>query len=503
MTGIFTCEQLRRIDAYTLERQGIRSIDLMERAALAFVEQFVQLFPVERPVVVFAGPGNNGGDALAISRLLAERNYGLEVYLLNTAARLSPDCAEERQRLIDAGSTHVDFHEVNKQLNVPRLTAETVVVDGIFGTGTNRPLTGGFAAIVQYINASLATVVAIDVPSGLMTECNDTNDLERILRAHHTITFQTPKLAFLFPEHERHVGQVHVVDIGLEVPAEKDMRTPYALTDAADIEALLPQLSRFTHKGQMGHALLVAGRAGVGGCAVLAARACLRSGVGKLTVESSEENRLLLQVGVPEAIVTTNPLERMAVEDYAAVGIGPGIGTDPAATNRLSGLLRGINIPTVLDADALTIIAQKPSLLNALPPDTVLTPHRAELERIVGKQKSSYALLQQAVHMARLRQLVILIKGAYSACVLPSGDVFFNPTGNAGMATAGSGDVLTGMVLGLLARGIPAAPALRIAVYVHGLAGDVAAEEGAMESIIASDLVDRLPQAFARGRGPG
>lgn len=501
MIRIYTGEQLRRIDAYTIERQDIRSIDLMERASLAFVEQFTQLFPTDRPVVVFAGPGNNGGDALAISRLLVERGFSLDVYLLNTVSRLSADCSEERQRLLHVESERLVFHEVSKQLNVPHLSADAIVIDGIFGTGINRPLGGGFAAIVQYINASPATVVAIDVPSGLMTENNDSNDSERIMRAHHTITFQTPKLAFLFPEHERQVGQLHVVDIGLEIPQEEGFRTPYALTEASDIATMLPPLGRFTHKGQMGHALLVAGRPGVGGCAVLSARACLRSGVGKLTVETPEENRLLLQVSVPEAVVATNSLERPPVEDYAAIGIGPGLGTDAAAAGRLQSLLRGLSIPAVLDADALTILAQRPSLLNVLPPDTVLTPHRAELERIVGKQKSTYQLLQQAIHLARLRQLVVLVKGAYSACVLPTGDVFFNPTGNPGMATAGAGDVLTGIVLALLARGLPAGIALRVAVYLHGLSGDIFARDGAMESLIASDLVDRLPLAFSQGRG--
>lgn len=501
MIGIYTGEQLRRIDAHTIECQGIRSIDLMERAALAFVERFTKLFSPDRPVVAFAGPGNNGGDALAISRLLAERNHTVEVYLLNTAGHLSADCTEERQRLLADQGERLAFHEVSKQLNVPRLSADTIVIDGIFGTGVNRPLAGGFAAIVQYINASPATVVAIDVPSGLMTENNDTNNMECVMRAHHTITFQTPKLAFLFPEHERQVGQVHVVDIGLEIPQEKDFRTPYALTEASDIAAMLPPLGRFAHKGQMGHALLVAGRPGVGGCAVLAARACLRSGVGKLTVETPEENRLLLQVGVPEAVVATNALERLPVEDYAAIGIGPGMGIDTAAATRLQGFLRGLSIPTVLDADALTLLGQRPSLLAALPPDTIITPHRAELERIIGKQKSTIRLLEQAVHLSRLHQLVVLVKGAYSACVLPTGDVFFNPTGNPGMATAGAGDVLTGMILALLARGLPAGNALRVAVYLHGLSGDLCAERGAMECLIASDLVDRLPQAFARGRG--
>ena len=495
---IYTSEQLHRLDAYTIERQRLRSVELMERASAAFANAFAARFDKERPVVVFAGAGNNGGDALCISRLLFEKGFTLSVYLLNTSGRLSTDCAEERQKLLAVKHKRIDFHEVDKQLHVPHLDVQTVVIDGLFGTGINRPIGGGLAAVVHYINASPATVVAIDVPSGLMTEDNERNTMSNVMRADLTLTFHAPKLAFLFPENEPYVGAWEVLDIGLEVPDGPTCATPWGFTEEAHIRPLLKPAGRFAHKGTQGHALLVAGRVGVGGCALLAARACLRSGVGKLTVETPEENRLILQIGLPEALVACSPLDRPAVEEFDAVGIGPGMGVDLQASKQLQSLLRKLSIPAVLDADALTLLAKHADLLAQLPPDTILTPHRGEFERLVGKQPSTFRLLAQAQRMARFNRLNILLKGPWSACIDPAGNVAFNTTGNPGMATAGSGDVLTGIILAFLAQGLRPADALRAAVFLHGRAADLAVQQGAQPSLIASDIIDHLPQAFAQ-----
>lgn len=491
---IYTSQQLHQLDAYTIERQGILSVELMERAAAAFAKTFSERFPKERPVVVFAGAGNNGGDALCVSRLLLQQGYSLDVYLLNPGGSLSRDCEEERERLVAAKTERLAFHEVSKQLNVPHLTEQTVVIDGLFGTGINRPLGGGLAAVVRYINSSPAEVVAIDVPSGLMTEDNEGNALSHVMHAALTLTFHAPKLAFLFAENEPFVGEWQVLDIGLERP--EGLKSPWHMSAAADIRPLLKKPSRFAHKGTQGHALLVAGREGVGGCSVLAARACLRSGVGKLTVQTAEANRLVLQTAVPEAIVACGGRDLPSIEEVDAVGIGPGMGTDAWAYQQLQNLLRGASGPMVVDADALTLLAKHPQLLSALPPDTILTPHHAELERLVGKQPSTYQLLQQAVRLARLHRLNILVKGAWSACVSATGDIYFNPTGNPGMATAGSGDVLTGMILAMLAQGTPPLAALRLSVYLHGLSADIAVAHGHPAALVASDIVSHLPQAF-------
>ena len=372
-----------------------------------------------------------------------------------------------------------------------------LVVDGLFGTGLSRPLTGGFAAVVQYINASPATVVSIDVPSGLMTEDNGGNNMDNVIRADYTFTFQHPKLAFFFPEHEQCVGDWQVIDIGLADPDSADdttvFTTPYEMTEEGDVRRMLKPRPVFAHKGMMGHAALVAGQQGMAGAAVLASRACMRSGVGKLTVFTPEVNRAILQSAVPEAIVNGEPTPNFA---YDALAMGPGIGTSENAEQEMSNWLNNMPLPLVLDADALNLLATHPQWLPQLPENTILTPHRGELERLVGPHKNSYDLLQKTLLFAHQNKVIVVMKGAFTAVVTPDGRAHFNTTGNAGMATAGAGDVLTGIIVALLAQGYTPEEAACLGVYVHGLAGDYAADRLGQISLIASDIIDSLPLAF-------
>lgn len=504
MIQILTSSQLRQLDAFSVQAQHISSLDLMERASDAFAQMFVKEFDNSRPVVVFAGPGNNGGDGLAVSRLLLAAGFGVAVYLFNTGNGLSEDCAAEKERLLEAVSPQLDFHEVVSQFVPPHIGKDTVVIDALFGTGLNRPLAGGFAAVVKYINASSATVVSVDVPSGLMTEDNTSNIAQNIIRAQHTITFQAPKLAFLFPENEVYVGRWSVADIGLSDPADMQRQSeglpasPYTFVQKEDAPQWLKTRSRFAHKGTQGHGLLVAGHPGMAGAAVLAAKACMRGGVGKLSVLTQEENRVILQVAVPEALpVFAERMNFAALEnEYDSFAVGPAIGTGEGAAQLLDALLPGLSVPVVLDADALTLLANNPAFLDAVPRDSILTPHKGELAHLIGHQRNSYEELQNVRDFARDRRLNVLIKGAYSASVLSDGSAWFNSSGNSGMATAGAGDVLTGLLLALLAQGYAPADALRLGVYLHGLAGDLAAADGAPESLIASDLIAFLPRAF-------
>ena len=282
MIKIFPTIQIKELDAYTIENEPIASIDLMERASQALAKAISERWGAETPFTVFAGPGNNGGDALAVSRLLAEQGYRVEVYLFNTKGTLSPDCETNKERL--ARVSGIDFHEITTQFVPPVLTAEHVVVDGLFGSGLNKPLSGGFAAVVKYINSSPATVVAIDVPSGLMGEDNTYNIQANIIRADLTLSLQLPKLAFLFAENEPFVGEWQLLDIGLSEEAITEKETDFALTEHEDMASVLKPRGRFAHKGNFGRALLIAGSQGMAGASVLAARACLRSGVGLLTV---------------------------------------------------------------------------------------------------------------------------------------------------------------------------------------------------------------------------
>ena len=499
MIKIFPTIQLKELDAYTIENEPVSSIDLMERASRALARAMSERWSAETPFTVFAGPGNNGGDALAVSRLLAERGCRVEVYLFNTKGALSPDCETNKERL--AGVAGIDFHEITTQFVPPVLTAEHVVVDGLFGSGLNKPLSGGFAAVVKYINTSPATVVAIDVPSGLMGEDNTYNIQANIIRADLTLSLQLPKLAFLFAENAPFVGEWQLLDIGLSEEAIEEKETDFALTEHADVASMLKPRGKFAHKGNFGRALLIAGSQGMAGASVLAARACLRSGVGLLTVHIPFCNNFIVQTSVPEAMteIDINDVRFSCAtdtDDYQAVGIGPGLGKAGDTEAALLEQIESCQTPMVVDADALNLLGEHRSYIGRLPKGSILTPHPKELERLVGKCQNSYERLTKARELARSAGVHILLKGAYSVVIAPSGKCWFNPTGNPGMATGGSGDVLTGVVLALLAQGYDAETAARMAAYVHGLAGDIACKKHGVMGMTAGDIVTCLPPAW-------
>ena len=499
MIKIFPTIQLKELDAYTIENEPVSSIDLMERASRALARAMSERWSAETPFTVFAGPGNNGGDALAVSRLLAERGCRVEVYLFNTKGTLSPDCETNKERL--AGVAGIDFHEITTQFVPPVLTAEHVVVDGLFGSGLNKPLSGGFAAVVKYINTSPATVVAIDVPSGLMGEDNIYNIQANIIRADLTLSLQLPKLAFLFAENAPFVGEWQLLDIGLSEEAIEEKETDFALTEHEDVASMLKPRGKFAHKGNFGRALLIAGSQGMAGASVLAARACLRSGVGLLTVHIPFCNNFIVQTSVPEAMteIDINDVRFSCAtdtDDYQAVGIGPGLGKAGDTEAALLEQIESCQTPMVVDADALNLLGEHRSYIGRLPKGSILTPHPKELERLVGKCQNSYERLTKARELARSAGVHILLKGAYSVIIAPSGKCWFNPTGNPGMATGGSGDVLTGVVLALLAQGYDAETAARMAAYVHGLAGDIACKKHGVMGMTAGDIVTCLPPAW-------
>ncbi|MBD9145207.1 MAG: NAD(P)H-hydrate dehydratase [Bacteroides clarus] len=499
MIKIFPTIQIKELDAYTIENEPVSSIDLMERASRALARAMSERWSAETPFTVFAGPGNNGGDALAVSRLLAERGCRVEVYLFNTKGTLSPDCETNKERL--AGVAGIDFHEITTQFVPPVLTAEHVVVDGLFGSGLNKPLSGGFAAVVKYINTSPATVVAIDVPSGLMGEDNTYNIQANIIRADLTLSLQLPKLAFLFAENAPFVGEWQLLDIGLSEEAIEEKETDFALTEHEDVASMLKPRGKFAHKGNFGRALLIAGSQGMAGASVLAARACLRSGVGLLTVHIPFCNNFIVQTSVPEAMteIDINDVRFSCAtdtDDYQAVGIGPGLGKAGDTEAALLEQIESCQTPMVVDADALNLLGEHRSYIGRLPKGSILTPHPKELERLVGKCQNSYERLTKARELARSAGVHILLKGAYSVVIAPSGKCWFNPTGNPGMATGGSGDVLTGVVLALLAQGYDAETVARMAAYVHGLAGDIACKKHGVMGMTAGDIVTCLPPAW-------
>jgi NAD(P)H-hydrate epimerase len=376
-----------------------------------------------------------------------------------------------------------------------------LVIDGLFGSGLNKPLAGGFASLVKYINASPSQVASIDMPSGLMTEDNTYNVRANTIKATRTFTLQQPKLACLFAENQEFVGQLHVLDIRLSQEGINKIDAQYTITEEDDIRSLLLRRNSFAHKGQMGNALLIAGCYGMAGAAILATKACLRAGAGKVTINSPKRNIPILQIAVPEAVVQIGSeetifAEAVETEDFQALGIGPGLGQSEQTAIALITQLRRSQCPIVADADALNILGNHRAWMQQLPKGIILTPHPKELDRMESHSADSYERLTKARNMAERLQGYVIVKGHYTAICMPDGHILFNPTGNAGMATAGSGDVLTGIITGLLARGYKSQDACIVGVYLHGLAGDLAAQDLGEESLTASDLINYLPKAF-------
>lgn len=496
---ILTCTQQKEADAYTIANNNILSINLMEKAASLIANEICKRWDQSHRIVVFAGAGNNGGDAVAVARMLFTKNYNVEVYLFNIKGTISEDCMTNIKRLQECGFTA--YHEISNIFDPFQLFEEDVVIDGLFGSGLNKPLSGGFASVVQYINASSAQVVSIDLPSGLMGEDNSNNSRQNIIHADLTLSIQLPKLAFLFPENEDIVGEWKLLDIGISPEFIRQADTPYIITEAQDVSQLIKPRKRFAYKNNFGHALLIAGSNGMAGASVLAARACLRSGTGLLTVHVPVCNHDILQTAVPEAIVQNDVhelyfAEPVDLDNYQAIAIGPGIGQEEETALATLDQLADCYIPAVLDADAINILSSHRNYLNRLPKGSILTPHIGELERIIGKCNNSFERLTKAKELAAYLQCYMVVKGAYTVVITPQGKFYFNPTGNPGMATGGSGDVLTGIILALLAQGYQPENAARLGVYVHGLAGDIACRRMGEISLTASDIIDALPEAW-------
>lgn len=498
---IFETSKISKVDTLTMQYEPISHIDLMERAATNFVDYLINETVFAGNVYVFCGPGNNGGDGLAIARLLANFNsrFCVKVFMLDLEKGINRVSAQNLARLkSECGIEHVFVNNIESFPNIPY---KAMVIDALFGSGLNRSLCGVAAALVDHINRSESIVYSVDIPSGLMGECNGSVDCDAIIKATATITFQFPKISFLMPESERFLGEWLVREIGLHKKAIEQVESSYFLSNCSNVSPLLKTRSKFAHKGIFGHALLIAGAYGKMGAAVLAANSCLRSGVGLLTIHVPHLGYQIIQTAVPEAMTSIDDSDLMFtsvgnIETFNALGIGPGIGTKVNTQRALKKLIETVQKPILLDADALNIISMNIDWLELLPVHSIITPHPKEFDRICGSSQTSYQRLKKAIGFAKKYELIIVLKGAYTQIIEPNGVVWFNTTGNSGMATAGSGDVLTGTILALLAQGYLPAIAARLGVYLHGLAGDYAANEIGADALIASDIINNIGNAF-------
>ena len=494
---ILSAEQIRAWDEYTMLQEPIASIDLMERAVASCYSWLEKNGYVGRSFAIYCGKGNNGGDGLALARMLSDADCSVTVHILEFGFLGTDDFQINLARL---HQTPVEVRFIQGVDNFHPVAPGDILVDALLGSGLNRKLEGIAASLVDHLNQSGNEIIAIDIPSGLFVSRSSRGNT--VIRATHTLSFQCCKPAFLMPENAVSVGSVHILDIGLHPGFLQQVSKEAELLDPVIIRAIYKPRLVFAHKGNFGHALLVAGSFGKMGAAVLGARACLRSGAGLLSVHVPGCGYPILQTAIPEAMVFVDTDERIHTafegdpSGYSAVGAGPGIGTEGRTVEFLRDLLGRNSKPMVLDADALNIIASSADLWERVPPYSILTPHPKEFERLFGPSGDDYAQVELAREMARERQCIIVLKGHYTFIAMPGGKGYFNSTGNPGMAKGGSGDVLTGILTGMLSQGYSPGEAALLGVYLHGLAGDLAASTWSQESMLASDLVEQLGGAF-------
>ena len=506
---ILPVDKIREADAFTIENEPIDSIDLMERAASNVYEWFMKRCKTkEVNVKIFCGVGNNGGDGLALARMLYFTGIIPEVFIVRVSDKMSRDCEMNFNRLKE--ETETPMYDIFSEDDFPLINDKDIVVDAIFGSGLNRNIEGFAAELIKHLNDNNAIRIAIDIPSGLFADGGQQSTVNgqqtlstvysskfiahSIFKADYTVSFQFPKLAFMFPENDVYVGQWEILDIGLHKDFIDDVETLNFYTTEDMAMPILRKRTKFSHKGTYGHALLVAGSSGKTGAALLSAEACLRTGVGLLTAHLPKDALLPMQIYLPEAMTSIDKSETHCTEiedilPYTAIGVGPGLGKNPETAILLKKIIQEATQPLVLDADALNIIADNPTWISFLPNNTILTPHPKEFERLFGRTYNSYERLELQRNMSVTHNIIIVLKGAHTAITFPNGTCFFNSTGNPGMATAGSGDVLTGMILSLLAQRYSPEESALLGVYLHGKAGDKAAKEIGENAMIARDIV--------------
>ncbi|MEO9870217.1 NAD(P)H-hydrate dehydratase [Ekhidna sp.] len=481
---ILSAEQIRNADNFTIENEPISSVDLMERASSAFVSQFLRLHPEKKPVYIFCGTGNNGGDGLAISRLLKNNGWTIFPFVIGEITEGSDDFTTNLKRL-------KKYRSITDLSVFPKIDSHSIIIDGLFGTGLTRPIEGLYAKLIEYLNAQKAQKISIDIPSGLYVDKPILQE-DAVFEADCTISFQMPKLTFFLPDYRRYTGKWSTINIGLHEDFIAKQPTNLFCTTKNEMINLVPQRMWFTHKNQVGRLMIVAGSVGKIGAAILCARAAFRAGVGLVNVHTPHCGIDALQIAIPEAMVSVDEGETHIesipkVNDVVA--IGPGIATELNTVSSFRGFIKTHDEPLVIDADGINILSENKDLLEHLPKQSILTPHPGEFKKLVGEWQNDFDKLTKLRNFCVENEVNVVLKGAYSAVCNTEGNIFFNPTGNPGLATAGSGDVLTGIVGALLAQGLTPFEALRLGVYLHGASGDEAVSGLKTSWIQASDII--------------
>ena len=499
---ILSSEQIRELDKLTIENEPIASIDLMERAASACVDYLLQNehFIDGKTIKVFAGRGNNGADGLVIARRLAERGYSVYAYCVRTINRHTDNFTINRKRLQEQGiATIIDMDSSD---DIPQLYESDVVIDAILGSGLTRQVEGLMATLIEHINKMSYMTISVDIPSGLYCDSTSVKNARFIIKANITLSFLPVKLAFLFQENHPYYGKITYLDIGLSQQYIHDTEVKNYVISSEMVSPYLMAREKFSHKRNYGHTLIIAGSYGMFGAAALATGAALRSGTGLVTAHVAKKGVDILQITHPEAIVSVDEHDHFFSgirhpEVYNAIGVGPGLGRAPETANALKLLLQNYHKPILFDADAINILGENPTWLSFIPAGCIFTPHLKEFERLVGTSSSDdFDQNAKQRNFSTRYNAYVVLKGAHTAITCPDGSCYFNITGTPGMATAGSGDVLTGLITGLLAQGYHPKTAAIIGVYLHGVAGSFAAKKFGDIAMISGDIIRYIGGAF-------
>ena len=503
---IYSSEEMKIVMQSTLQERGITMCQFIDDVAAGMADEIARhIVGRERRIVAFAGPELNGAYALAVSRYLFAAGFRPEVFLFNFGGNCATEeCVAMRDRFRDECDPALLNEVTSLRFAMPNMSHNVVFVDGLFGQERTQPLPGGYQALVRHINEMGVCVFSLDVPSGLLVDSVEGLINRNIVHARRTLTVGEPGIAFFLKDNEELIGDWMRIDAGLSKDAMAKIQTRFTLVEKGLVKRLLKPRRAFASKADCGNAIIFAGSYGMLGAAVLAAKGALRGGAGKVTVHAPRCGFFVLQNSVPCALFDVDPgdvaISQIELQrNYDAVAIGPGIGTADVTIDALDSFLKIANAnsrPVVLDADALNCISYRQSMLNHLPVMSILTPHEGEFDRLFGTQPSSYARLMKAIDEAKRRQIFIILKGRYTAVVWPDGKVYFNPTGTPALATAGTGDVLTGILAAFLAQGIPPEQAAIAAPYVHGLAGELAAKDHGVYGTTASDVADQVGRAI-------
>lgn len=483
MSLIYGPNEIKEWDTYTIKHEPISSINLMERAAIACCKRLIGSFIFES-ITLICGKGNNGGDGLAIARILATRDYKVTVYICEYTNQSSQDFATNLKRLPDNVRVNHIAEEDNLELN------SDLIVDCLFGAGLDRPIENWLATVVAQINKCSTPVVSIDLPSGLYLASNEHNSFNAVIKADATFSFQIPKLPFFFAEYATYIGQFTILNIGLSVKYTNSAIATYVDRN----EIALNPINDFAFKGTKGYLTVIAGSGNMIGAALLCSQAAFKTGCGYVGLISNKAALVPLATNLPEAIwFDENPAQ--LPKKTTAIAIGPGLGKNERSKTLLKLALK-FEGPIVIDADGLNLLAENNELLNLLPKKSILTPHLGELKRLIGTADSPEQLLEKQKAFSKKHGVYIIQKGPYSKLTTPNGDLYINSTGNSGMATAGMGDALTGIIGSFLAQGYSAANSAINGMYFHGLAGDYVVERSGKIGLLTTDVIKALPKVL-------